>query len=91
MTDAIQRGLQADTLLANEFFREVLNKLDEEYHERWHQAKTVEAREDLHRYVTLIPKLIADIQSISNSGKLEQARQKELDGKRGILAWPMAR
>lgn len=84
----IQRGVQADALLANDLFREVMNKLDEEYTAAWRAASSVEVREDCHRYTRLIEKLIADIQSVANTGKIAQARVKELQtGKRGF-EWP---
>jgi len=86
--DKINRGYQAKSLLENELFREVLNTLDAEYHRLWRKARTVEAREDLHRYVILCEKLIQDITSVANSGDLEQARQDELErGKKGF-PWP---
>lgn len=86
--DKVERGHQADALLQNALLKQALNELDEFYCAAWRAAKTVEAREDAHRYVTLLTKLVADIQSISTTGKMETARQKELEGKRGILAWP---
>lgn len=89
MTDRIERGLQADALLQNELFREALNNLDAEYHAAWRAAKSVEAREDCHRYVTLITKLTDHIRSVSTTGKLEEAQRKAIEGKKGIIAWPM--
>lgn len=89
MTDKLARGQAAEALLSNELFRETLNQLDDAYTAAWRQAKTVEAREDCYRYVKLVEKLITDIQSVSTSGQLEQARLKELErGKKGILTWP---
>lgn len=86
--DKIQRGLQADALLENPLFREVMNTLDDSYTAAWREAKTIEAREDCYRYVKLTEKLIADIQSVSNTGKIEQARRQELErGKKGFT-WP---
>ena len=86
--DKIQRGLQADTLLENTLFREVMNTLDEVYTATWRVAQTPEAREDCYRYVKLVEKLIVDIQSVANTGKIEQARVQELErGKKGF-PWP---
>lgn len=75
----VTRGVQADALLSNSLFREVLNQLDEIYTASWRAATTVEAREDCFRYVRLIERLIEDIQSISNTGKLAQLRIMELE------------
>lgn len=82
MTDKLQRGISAQTLLENEIFRETMNTLDGFYTAAWRDAKTLEAREDCYRYVKLIERLIADIQSVATTGKIEQARQNELEGKR---------
>lgn len=83
--DKINRGLQAKALLENELFREVLNTLDEVYTAAWREAKTPEAREDLHRYVKVCERIVTDIQSIANTGVIEQARQDELErGKKGF-------
>lgn len=76
----IERGLQADALLQNTFFREVLNNLDNIYTAAWREAQTPAAREDCYRYVKLVERLVQDIQSISTTGKLTQKRVKELEG-----------
>lgn len=86
--DKINRGYQAKALLENELFREVLNTLDEVYTAAWREAKTPEAREDLFRYVKVCERIVTDIQSIANTGVIEQARQDELErGKKGF-PWP---
>lgn len=83
----VSRGNAADNLLENELFREVMDGLDQQYHAAWRIAKTVEAREDCHRYVCLVEKFLADITSISTTGKFAASRIKELQGKR-VIAWP---
>jgi len=89
--DKIQRGISAQALLENELLKECFATLGDTYTQSWFDGKTVEAREDCHRYVTLLAKLKQDIQSIATSGKLEQARLKELEGRnKGLtLKWPM--
>ena len=64
-----------------------MNTLDGVYTKAWREAKTVEAREDCYRYVKIIENIITDLQSVINTGKIEQARQNELEGKRKSL-WP---
>lgn len=81
------RGQQAESFLAHPLIREILSDLDGEYHARWRDAKTVEAREDLHRYVKVVERLSADLLTIAQTGQLERARIKELEGKKGIQ-WP---
>jgi len=85
--DKVERGIQAKFLLENPLLKEVLNTLDETYHASWHAATTVEAREDLHRYVTLIGKFTADLQSIATTGALERKRLDELEGKQRYNSW----
>lgn len=88
MTDSIERGAQADALLRSDIFKTALDNLDAEYHRLWRQAKTVESREDLHRYVTLIGKLVSDLRNMVVTGELERKRQEELSGeKKGIHKW----
>lgn len=81
MSLKIERGLAAQHLLENELFKEVMSELDGVYHAKWRVAQTVEAREDLFRYVTVRDQIIKDIQTIARTGKLEEARQAELEGK----------
>lgn len=86
-SNKIERGIAAQHLLENAMFRQALNDLDSEYHAAWHEAKTVAAREDCHRYVTLIPKLVEDLQSIMTTGNLEQRRLDELQGSNTRKLW----
>lgn len=83
MTDEekILRANEAKQLLNNDIFKRVMNELDAEYHARWHEAVTVEAREDLHRYVKLTEKIVTDIQAIVAEGAFAQARKDQLEGK----------
>lgn len=57
-----------------------MSELDGLYHASWRNARTVEAREDLHRYVTVRDRIITDIKSIALTGKLEEKRLEELQG-----------
>ncbi len=85
----VERGRAAGHLLENEIFREVMNGLDAQYHAAWRDAKTIEAREDCHRYVCLVEKFIADITAISTNGKFAANRIRELTAtKERIFAWP---
>jgi hypothetical protein len=86
--DKIERGHAAEALLQNSLLRDVLAGLEAGYTAAWRTAATIEAREDCHRHVRLIEKLAADISSIAHTGQLEQARIKELEGRRAHL-WPI--
>lgn len=79
--DKVERGYQAERLLANELLKECLDGMDATYHKAWRNARTVEAREDCFRYVKCIEGLLSDLQQIVLTGQLEQKRLKELEGK----------
>lgn len=82
----ISRGEDAQRILDNPLFEESIQKLEETYTAAWKRASTVDAREDAHRYVSLISKLKEDLQSILLTGDLERKREKELmRGKKGLL------
>ena len=89
MLNPVERGERARALLENGLLREALDGLDAHYTQAWRQARTVEAREDCHRYVLLTEKLIADLTSIATTGALERERLAELEGaRRFVLPWP---
>jgi len=80
-----ERGYQAEQLLENGLFKEILSELDGEYHRAWREAKTVEAREDLFRYVKVLERIAIDIKQVAVTGQLERKRLEALEGgKRGI-------
>lgn len=91
MTDAaeekVRRGQGAEALLENSVFRDAMAGLDLAYIAAWRAATTPEAREDCHRYITLVERLQSDIRSIAHTGQLERARLKELEGrKKGLFS-----
>lgn len=89
--DKAERGHQAELLLQNSLLKETLSNLDAEYHRAWRDAKTVEAREDLFRYVKVLERLSSDLLIVAQTGQLERARIKELEtGKKG-LSWPLTK
>jgi len=80
------RGRAAEDLLRNELLAEIFDALDEQYVQAWRGAKTVEVREDAHRYVTIIDKVISDLQSVALTGDLDRKRKAELEtGKRPLF------
>lgn len=79
--DKLERGRAAAGLLQNPVFQECLALLDARYIEAWKAAKTVELREDAHKYTRLLEWLVADITSILNTGTLEEQRLAALEGR----------
>lgn len=80
--DKATRGIAARRILEDATFKEVLNDLDGLYHARWRAAETVEAREDLHRYVRVLEQLTKDLKQIALTGALEEKRIAELEGRK---------
>lgn len=80
------RGRAAEALLRDELLAEIFDALDEHYVQAWRSAKSVDVREDAHRYVTIIDKVISDLQSVALTGELDRKRKAELEtGKRPLL------
>ena len=85
----LQRGHAAQVLLDSDIFKEVLAETEQHYIQAWRQARTVEAREDCHRYLTLTAKITDHLKSIATTGALERRALDELEGRKGnIFAWP---
>lgn len=81
-----ERGHQANQLLANSLLQESLAALTDQYVQSWRQAKTVEAREDCHRYVMVIDKFQDHLRSIATTGEIERADIAALEGRKRF-AW----
>ncbi len=79
-SDKIERGIQAKALLESAVFSEAVNRLLQHYVDCWMAGKTVEAREDAHRYVTLLQMLKGDLQSAATTGTLTRKRIDALQG-----------
>lgn len=82
--EAIERGFKAKSLLENELFNEVLARLEASYLKNWKCAKTVEHREDMHRYVSLLICFKGDLQSMATTGELTKKRVAELEQTRKL-------
>lgn len=78
--EKIERGFQAQSLLNNEFFKEVMGNLETRYVEAWKAAVTLEAREDAHKYIRLIEWFKDDIRTIATEGIVTKHRIDALKG-----------
>lgn len=79
--DKAERGIAAQHLLDNELLNACWDALEAHYIKAWKDSRSVEAREDAHRYVSLITHLKQDLRSIATTGELETKRLEALSGK----------
>ncbi len=76
------RGQRAQALLKDKLLIESLGALEELYTEAWRRGRTLAAREDAHRYVTLVEKFREHLTSLVLTGTLEGKRKADLEGRR---------
>jgi len=82
--DKEQRAQHARTLLNDPLMEEAFSELEETYISAWRKAGTVEAREDAHRYVTLIGKVKEHLSQQLMGGEMAARDRRELEGRRGL-------
>ena len=79
--DKIERGRRAEALLEDPLFEEVLQNLIACYTDKWRHGQTLEARENAHRYITLVERIREDLTSQALTGTLTTKRHAELEGR----------
>ncbi len=82
--DKITWGLQAAALLNNEQFEKCLDRLEEEYTKAWKAGRTIDARENAFRYVSLLSRLKEDLTAVITTGTISQKRVAELRDERSL-------
>lgn len=84
LTDAQRqhRASEASRLIENVAFVEAVANLDKTYIQAWRNAKTVEAREDAHRYMMLLNRFSADLKAMVFDGAVTDKRVIELEGRK---------
>lgn len=80
--DRSKRGDVARRILEDDLFKEAAIELDRIYVNVWRNAKTIEAREDAHRYMVLLNRMLTHFKSIATTGEIEKRALKELEGKK---------
>lgn len=75
---------RAGEVLNNEAFLAVCESLAEAYIEAWRKSKTIEAREDAHRYVNLCERFVSDLKAMVLDGQMTRKRVNELVGKKPL-------
>ena len=81
----IERGHMAKAMMESEAFQSTINDLLQRYVDAWIAGKSVEAREDAHRYVTVIGLLKNDLRSMAMTGDLTRQRLEVLEGGKQTL------
>lgn len=82
--DRRNRGEQARRLLDDDLFKETVATLERKYIETWRNGKTVEIREDAHRYLKTLDAIVGHFRSIATTGKLATQQIAELEGRTGL-------
>ena len=81
-TERQHRASEAQRLIDNVAFVEAVANLDKTYIQAWRNAKTVEAREDAHRYMMLLNRFSADLKAMVFDGAVTDKRIVELEGRK---------
>ena len=80
--ERIHRASEAKRMIENVAFVEAVSELDKLYVQAWRNSKSVEAREDAHRYMMLLHKFSADLRSMIMDGAVTDKRIVELEGRK---------
>lgn len=56
-------------------FKSACDKLEADYVAEWRDAKTIEAREDYHKLITLMDRLKLELVSVITTGLIEEQKQ----------------
>ena len=79
--DKVERGQRAEILLKDPLLQKTLEGLEEEYVKAWKQARTLDAREDAHRFVRLIGRFHDHLASLAFTGTLTSRQNADLEGR----------
>jgi hypothetical protein len=83
--ERIARAERVKEVIESEWFIDAIRNMDRHYVSAWRNAKTVEAREDAHRYAMLLDKFAKDLRTVVMDGAFAVERVKELEGQKGGL------
>jgi hypothetical protein len=83
MTNEIdaQRGQQAQAVLDNPIYQDAYAKLEESLVGKWKESRSLDEREECHRFLVILQKVHAALDSTMRSGQLAQA---EINRKRKL-------
>lgn len=73
--DKIDRALRARLLVDDGEFKTACDALRAEYIEEWQQAKTLDERENFHRLVQMLDRLMLDLISVITTGDIEAQKR----------------
>lgn len=83
--ERIARGERAQRILEEQIVVDALDTLERQYIAAWRSAKTVEAREDCHRYIKVLEKFKAHFGQAMGDGAMARRELSEISGKRFSL------
>ena len=87
MADKIARAIEAQRILDSEVTQEAFTRLEETYLTAWRNGRTPEAREDAHRYMTLLGKFRQHFVSLTTTGEIEAKQQREMEGRKALWSF----
>jgi len=87
MTDELKinqrksRGARAEQLLQDEFFKETLEKIEQDYIAAWRRSdpKDIDGREVLYSAISVVADIINHIKSIAADGRMAQKELENLE------------
>lgn len=83
--ERVARADRVKQIIESDWFIDTIRNMDRHYVSIWRNAKTVEAREDAHRYAMLLDKFVKDLKSVVMDGAFAVERIKELEGQKRPL------
>lgn len=75
------RAQKAARFLEDPLVVEALAALDDQYVKIWRDAKTLEAREDAHRFITLLAKFEGHLSAMMSDGVFADSEVRALEGR----------
>ena len=83
--ERVARADRVRELIENEDFKTAVSNVDAAYISAWRNAKTPEAREDIHRRMILLNEVCQDLRAMVTEGAFAAHHVKELEGQKGGL------
>lgn len=81
-SERLARAEKAQRLIADPLLQEAFEALDAQYIKAWRDGKSVDVREDAHRYITLLQKVHNHLVSHLADGNMAKSQIREIEGRK---------